>query len=341
MTVSPDLPSVAQVIGQLYPQMGGTTLDGVLVVDPYGLAALLNFTGPIDVAGSPERLTPDNAADILVRRQYVEFASRSDRADFLDEASRITFDKLTKGDVPGPQRIGEVLGPELAGHHLMFSAMRPDEQAFFQRLGASGAFPPFEPDRDFFALTTQNSANNKIDVFLHREVAYDATYDPATGRVQATATITLHNDAPGSGLPDAVIGNNDRGLPFGTNRMFLSFYSPLELGSSSVNGTSEAFEAQRELGYHVYSRYLGIPPGGTVTVELHLSGTLASRRDYRLEVAVQPMVNADQLEASISPGDGWVATESDTLNPDVDRRRVSFLMQPGQDVAASAQFAPG
>ena len=52
VTMSPDLPSVADVIGQLYPQMGGDHIDGVLVVDPYGLAALLNFTGPIDIEGS-------------------------------------------------------------------------------------------------------------------------------------------------------------------------------------------------------------------------------------------------------------------------------------------------
>ena len=32
--------------------MGGDHIDGVLVVDPYALAALLHFTGPIDVTGA-------------------------------------------------------------------------------------------------------------------------------------------------------------------------------------------------------------------------------------------------------------------------------------------------
>ena len=61
-TYSPDLPSVSAVLSQLYPQAGGTSLDGVLAIDPYGLAALLNFTGPINVPGLATPLTSANAA---------------------------------------------------------------------------------------------------------------------------------------------------------------------------------------------------------------------------------------------------------------------------------------
>ncbi len=340
VTVSPDLPSVATVIGQLYPQMGGDPIDGVIVVDPYGLAALLQFTGPIQVDGSPEVLTPDNAADILVRRQYVEFDTRAGRADFLDQASRKTFEQLTGGDIPGPERIGEVLGPAVQDEHLMFSATRPEEQAFLQQLGASGAFPEAKADRDFFAVTSQNSANNKIDVFLHRTVQYESSYDPGSGRITSKATVTLRNDAPATGLPDAVIGSNDRGLPLGTNRQLLSFYTPLDLVDASIDGTHEGFESQRELGYKVYRRYIGIPPGGTVTVQLDLAGSIDAGSDYQLTVGVQPMVNPDSIEAAITPTAGWVVKDTAVLHADVDGRRVSFLLQPGHDISASTTFRP-
>ncbi len=340
VTVSPDLPSVATAIGQLYPQMGGEPIDGVIVVDPYGLAALLEFTGPIEVDGSPETLTPDNAAEILVRRQYLEFDTRAGRADFLDQASRKTFEKLTTGDIPGPERIGAVLGPAVLDKHLMFAATRPDEQAFLREVGTAGEFPQAQPGRDFFAVTSQNSANNKIDVFLHRSVTYDSTYDPGSGRVTSKATVTLRNDAPSSGLPDSVIGSNDRGLPPGTNRLLLSFYSPLDLVDSSVDGVHQGFAAQRELGYRVYRRYIGIPPGGTVTVQLDLAGTIEAGPDYQLAVGVQPMVNPDKIEAIVVPTEGWLAEDSTVLHSDVDRRRVSFLIQPGHDISASTTFRP-
>jgi hypothetical protein len=342
VTMSPDLPSVADVIGQLYPQMGGDHLDGVLVVDPYGLAALLNFTGPIHIDDTSETLTADNAADLLVRRQYVEFTSKDARLDFLDQASKKTFEKLTAGDIPGPEKIGEVLGPAFLSRHLMFSAVRPDDQALFDRLGATGAFPVASADRDFFAVTSQNAGNNKIDVFMRREIAYDVDYDPATGQERATATITLHNDAPTSGLPDYVIADNkDPSTPKGTNRMYLSFYSPFALTGSQVDGASMPFESQRELGYHVYSRYLSVPSGGAVTVVLDLAGQLASRVDYELGVGVQPMVSADSVHVVVVPARGWVVAGSDGLRTEVDQRRASLLEQPGHPLQASVQFEPG
>ena len=51
MSYAPDLPTVADVIQQLYPQAGGDHIDGVLALDPYGLAALIGMTGPIKVPG--------------------------------------------------------------------------------------------------------------------------------------------------------------------------------------------------------------------------------------------------------------------------------------------------
>ena len=51
---------------------------------------------------------------------------------------------------------------------------------------------------------------------IHRSTGeYDVTIDD--GDARATATLTFTNRAPTSGLPDAVIANNDQGFPPGTN----------------------------------------------------------------------------------------------------------------------------
>src|SRR5205085_544268 len=66
VTVSPDFPSVAQAIESIYPQTKeGRTIDGVVSIDPFALAAMLRITGPITVDGLPTPLTADNATDIL------------------------------------------------------------------------------------------------------------------------------------------------------------------------------------------------------------------------------------------------------------------------------------
>jgi hypothetical protein len=64
VNVSPEFPTDATVIANLYPQSGGQPVDGVLAVDPTGLANLLCLTGPINVAEWPEPITPDNAESI-------------------------------------------------------------------------------------------------------------------------------------------------------------------------------------------------------------------------------------------------------------------------------------
>ncbi len=342
VTLSPDLPDVAQVIRQLYsgpaPRMGGDEIDGVLVVDPYGLAALLRFTGPIDVTGGPQ-LTAANAAQELVSDQYTDFPGKTDRVDFLDEASRLTFDKLTKGSIPGPDEIASVLGPQASGHHLMFTSFRGSEEALFNRLGATGAYPHARPDQDFFGITGQNSANNKTDVWMHRTIRYDAGYDPSTGRVTATATITLHNDAPSSGLPPGVIGSNGQGLPLGTNRTYLSFYTPLQLVSSSVDGAHEPFESQQEFGYHVYSQYLTVGSGQTLTVTFQLGGVVAGGLDYQLGVGVQPMVNPDQVQITVTPKGPWTVSGAKGMFAELDGSRATLVDHPAQDLHTEVRLA--
>ena len=68
ITFSPDFPSDAQAISSVFPQtVGGTPIDGVLAVDPYAVAAMLEITGPLQIEGLDSPLGADNAADYLLR----------------------------------------------------------------------------------------------------------------------------------------------------------------------------------------------------------------------------------------------------------------------------------
>ena len=73
ITLSPDFPSVAQVIEGVYPQTGGQPVDGVISFDPIALAQFLRLTGNVRVPGYNVELTPDNTADILLQQQYTMF----------------------------------------------------------------------------------------------------------------------------------------------------------------------------------------------------------------------------------------------------------------------------
>ncbi len=74
-------------------------------------------------------------------------------------------------------------------------------------------------------LLNDHANPNKIDSFLHRDVAYDAVVDRDTGEVAATLRVTLTNQAPGTGYEDYEFGNVF-GFEPGSNRTLLTVMRP-------------------------------------------------------------------------------------------------------------------
>ena len=178
---------MAQAIESVYPQTrGGTPIDGVLAIDPYAIAAMLKITGPVKITGLPTPLTSANVADYLLRRQYLEFDPTDQnkaRLDVLDDAGRRTFEAFLHTKSLRPAQLGHVFQPVVAQHRLLAMSSQPAEESFIRHIGLDGTFPA-HPTGDFLSLITQNSGNNKMDIYLHRSTTYDVTYDPRTGAVQ-------------------------------------------------------------------------------------------------------------------------------------------------------------
>ena len=300
VTLSPHFPSVAAVIRQLYPRAGGNDVDGVIVMDPYATAELLNFTGPISLSNG-SKVDAANAADFLLRDQYVLFADDNARVDLLGELTAQIAGRILVTDFPSVRKLGEMFGPLVREHRMVLDHPAPQATELFSHLGASGALP--DPDGDVLMVAHQNSAQNKIDVFMHRSIDYTAEWDADTGQVRSTATITLRNDAPASGLPSSVIGSNDQGLPLGTNRMYLSVYSTLNLTGADLGGVRVPLETNTEAGLHVYSTYVSIPHQSSIILKVFLEGSLPDPREtgrgYHLMIRPQATVNPDVIRASI------------------------------------------
>ncbi|MBK9180774.1 MAG: DUF4012 domain-containing protein [Acidimicrobiales bacterium] len=292
----PDLPTLAGVVERLWAASGGDPVEGVVTVDPRGIAAFLQLTGPIEVEGLSEPLTAANAADVVLRRQYTEFPDRGERLDFLDEAARTTFERLTTGDLPGPRTVADALSPAVHGGAIAVHLDDPDEQRLFDRVDAGGAMPPVTSDA--LELVTQNAGANKIDVFLRRSLRYEADVDARTGAIAATATITLTNEAPAAGLPANVIGNIV-GQPDGTNVTYLSLYTPLALTGATLGGEPVDAATAELLGRRAHSLLVDVPAGSSVTLVLSLAGTVDTGGGYHLAIGRQPVVAPDEVQVDV------------------------------------------
>jgi hypothetical protein len=344
VTYSPHFPHNAEVLAEIYPQAGGTRVDGVIGVDPAGLAALLELTGPVQVEGYGKELSAENAEEFLLRGQYLEFSDYEDlgeaatkdqrqeeRRDFLAEATRATFAELTRASLPAPAEIGRVLGPAARGRHLQVWSTRKAERALFERVGADGALE-IPLGHDGFEVAQHNAGNNKIDAYLHRVIDYRAQVDPDTGRLEATMRIELENRVGRRRLPSAVIGNRS-GIPGHTNITWLSIFTPHRVVEATVDGERVTLGEELEVGLYAYDTpFIYIPADETVVVELRLEGAVDLSEGYNLRVVPQPVANPDRVVAEVtSTGRGF-------RGPDADGGAVTVDTPMTEPIERSAEF---
>ena len=232
LTMTPNFPWVGEVGADVYRQVTGKTVDGVIAMDPFVLQSLLGYVdGGVELTTVPVTLTEENAAEFLLRDQYEVTQDNLTRIDALEEAAQKTFAALLAGALPDPAALGRDLGPLAAERRLLVWTDEPAEQDLLRRVGLLGDIPALD-GRDGWSLTVDNGGNSKIDAYLHRAASYNSTTDEATGQTTGTLRVELTNAAPASGLPDYVIGNS-RGLPVGTSQLYVRFYTPLELVSTN------------------------------------------------------------------------------------------------------------
>jgi hypothetical protein len=303
VTMPPDGPSVGDPMAQMYEAVDGAGVDGVLILDAAGLAALLEITGPITVPGVDGRLDADNLEQFLLVDQYS--FDEEQREQILDAITTATIANVLDRELPPPQQIAPTLAPAAQNGHITGWAAREEEQELFELIGMDARLPSIQrPGSDGLAVVTQNSSGNKIDSFLRRTIEYHPVIDESTGDATARLRVELTNNAPTSGLPDYVIGNIV-GAPPGTSRMLLDVYTKLGVDQVFLDGQSvDASTDVDELGYHMTQRQFEIPAGESIVVEYTLSGNLGAG-PYHLLYRPQPLPTVDRLfvDARTSTGE--------------------------------------
>jgi UDP-N-acetylmuramyl pentapeptide phosphotransferase/UDP-N-acetylglucosamine-1-phosphate transferase len=315
VNLSPDFPAVGQVIASLFPQSGGYPIDGVVRVDPYGLAALLKLTGPVEVEPWDVPITAENVVQITLRDAYAAFESENEREDFLSDVGSEVVDRASSGDLGAPGKIAEALGEAAQQGHVALYFTRPDEQDLARLLDADGSMKPVR--KDDLLVTTQNAGSNKLDYYLQRSLDYEVLVDPSedglTADVTGTLGVTLENTVdPKDELPQTVIGPNVPDLERGDNLSIVSVYSPLQFEAGAVNGLPLDMSTERENGRNVVSDFFTIPGRGSLDFQFDVAGTVALGPEhwYRLDLGEQPTVNPDLARVQIMVPSGWRIAEA-------------------------------
>ena len=285
LTMTPHYPWVGEIAASLYEETTGRAVDGVIVADPFVIAGLLRYTGPVDLPSVGQQLSDGNALPYLLHDQYLVGVDDDEgRVDALAEAATATFEALISADLPDPIQIATDFGPLVEERRLLFWSAHEEEQELLQHLEIDGAIPELGGG-DGWAFTVANSVGSKIDSYLERRAHYEAT--DVEGVTNGTLRIALTNSVPAEGLPRHVVGGGRFELPQGTSRLYLSVYSALGLESMTVNGERVGVDAGLEQYWNVYSLFVDIAPGETVVIEADFAGII--QHPEKMATWVQPM----------------------------------------------------
>jgi len=320
VNMSPDFPTVARVMADQYRQYSGRSVDGVIAVDPIGLAQLMNLTGPLSVPPWPVPLTPDNAAKIMLHDEYVFFDSLpSERVAFLGRVANQVFDHLAYRGFNNLLVTGPLIDDLTATRRLQFWSPDPAVQKFFRETNSAGNVQDVVADS--VMVTTQNAAGNKTDYFLERSFAYDATVKKVSGgrlQVDSKLQLRLRNNAPSSGEPRYVIGPQSARFQPGQNRLFVTFYSPFPMESATIDGKKLTLDAQPELGRNAYSAFVDLPSRSTRLIEVQFSGTTNRTKNYVLDLWHQPLIGDEPYTLAVhGAGKNGELQYSGSLNRDI------------------------
>lgn len=255
LMVSPRMPASAALGLEMWKAAGREPIDGVLVVDPVALAAVVRATGPVDVGG--RTITADEVVPLLLHEQYLQFGSepadKAVRREALGAIASAAFAALDRGGWSPTTLAGE-LAKVVGGRHLLAWSADPVEQRGWEAAGLDGDLGP-----DSVLVSVLNRGGNKLDWFLRSDA--QLTTRPVGGSTEVTVRLRLRNTTPGR-LPKYVAGPPfGESWPYGRYVGMVTFDVPGDATDVRIEGVPEPVVAGPDGAAQVVATMLALDPG--------------------------------------------------------------------------------
>ena len=299
--MTPHFPDAALVSARLFAEQKGIDADGVLGVDPRGLAALTPPGVEIEVPGRDYTLNRDELADWIYSDAYEDFANQRIRRAALLLVGRNAIEAGLQEGFGGKEGLDSI-GAAFGGQHLKFVSFDEAEASVLEDAGVSGALDP--ETRDTMLVTVQNYGGgddngSKLDFWTDRHLRHGCIVE-GDGAAECATEVTLDNTVP-DGLTRYVAGK-----PYGLLRDYTEVYIPLESKLQEVKLDGEPFEYRPEEQGDLLSIGVNVevPQGEQAAIEV--AYTLPpGDESYSLTMIPQPLTSDATVDLRLRVPNDW------------------------------------
>ncbi len=174
---SPDFPTSALKVQELYSLSTGIQTQGVLAFDQLAVKGILEVIGPVSLDGYPEPITAATVEDFM-RQSWAPDPKEGitpewwvNRKKFMGLLGKEIIGKFfTLRDQKTLLQLVQVSISMVKSGHLLIFFNDPDMAALLAETGMDGGIQPAEGD--FLYLVDSNVGFNKVDSIVSREILY-------------------------------------------------------------------------------------------------------------------------------------------------------------------------
>ena len=170
INVMSDFPSVAQAILSSYEASTRERLDGVNLVDPFALAALLRATGPVELPGYGLRIDAHNVVPFTTNEAYSVLTDPEARKRVLGDVARAAFGQFIAQPSPDLADLELLLQASSTGTSSSIRATRPCRRGW--RRHRSPARSPTGADGDLLSVVVNSAAGSKVEFYQERDIRH-------------------------------------------------------------------------------------------------------------------------------------------------------------------------
>lgn len=309
--LSPNFPDTSEVLLDLFEQVRGERLDGVVAMDPIALGELTRGTGPIVAEGWTREVTPTSARRMLLFDVYRRFVHEERKQNaYLRALVDELWSRLETGDVDAAGLFEGFQGAA-SKHHIKIYSSNAAEQELLTDLNLTA--DPETVDGPLQLAFNNNNAGNKLDFFLHRTQRVAIELDP-DGTAHVATAIQLTNDVPKHGLRAVARAGVRTGLGLGRSRMSMHFLLPRDARGvrMTVDGVTSDHFTGRDSGAAMVWDILEIAPEATVTVGLtyEIPEAVDDEGDFRFTLWPQATARPDRYTLELLAPEGYLLDTS-------------------------------